>query len=226
MGHPRKGRKKYTTPRHPWQSERLEKEKDILDTYSLKNKKEIWKMQSILNKYTYQAKKLANVRTEQSKKEKEQIINKLFKMGLVKKNGDVDDILSLTLHDLFERRLQTLVYKKGLANTQKQARQFIVHGHIFVGDNKVSVPSYIVDIDEENKINFEEGSVLVGKFGKTEEEEKKKILEESSTKEKSKKEKVPKKEEKKESKKESKKEENKKPKKESKKEEKLENGKE
>tara|TARA_Y100000034_G_C6897857_1_gene414404 strand:+ start:217 stop:873 length:657 start_codon:yes stop_codon:yes gene_type:complete len=177
MGHPRKKRKKYSTPRHPWQAERIEKEKKILETYALKNKKEIWKMQSILSKYTTQAKNLANTKTEQAKKEKEQMIGKLFKLGLVKKNANVDDVLGLNLSDIMGRRLQTLVYKRNLANTPKQARQFISHGHIFIDNKKVSVPSYMVNTDEENKIEFKEGSSLIGKFGEKEEEKvKKKVV--------------------------------------------------
>jgi len=176
MGHPRKKRKTYSTPRHPWQAERIEREKVILENYALKNKKEIMKMQSILSKYSSQAKKLANAQTEQAKKEKEQMIGRLFKLGLIKKNAGVDDVLGLTINDIMNRRLQTFVYKKNLANTPKQARQFIVHGHIFVANNKVNVPSYIVNADEENKIEFKEGSHLIGKFGKKEEEVKKKIV--------------------------------------------------
>jgi len=174
MGHPRKTRKKYSNPGHPWESERLEKEKEILSIYALKNKKEIWKMQSILKKYTNQAKRLVNLATEQSEKEKQQMMDKLFKLNLIKKNANVDDVLSLTMNNILDRRLQTLVYKKGLANTQKQARQFITHSHIFVGDKKVNVPSYLVSSDEENKIRFEENSSLIGKFGKIDEEPKKK----------------------------------------------------
>ena len=148
MGDPRKKRKKYSTPRHPWQSERLEKEKLILETYSLKNKKEIWKMQAILKKYTDQAKKLTNVNTEQLKKRKDGMMDKLFKMGLVKKGADIDEVLGLTLNDILDRRLQTMVYKKGLVNTPKQARQFIVHKHVTIGGKIVNIPSYIVPIDE------------------------------------------------------------------------------
>ncbi len=170
MGDPRQIRRKYTTPKHPWQSERLEAEKIILGDYSLKNKKEIWRMQSILKRYTNQAKKLANISTDQAKKEKEQLIGKLFRLGLIKQNADVDDVLSLNLRNILDRRLQTLVYKMGMANTQKQARQFIVHGHVFLDEKKMNVPSYLVPVDEETKIKFKDGSNLIGKFGKTEEE--------------------------------------------------------
>ena len=44
MGDPRKTRKKYDTPQHPWQKERMDQESVFLKEYGLKNKKEIWKM--------------------------------------------------------------------------------------------------------------------------------------------------------------------------------------
>jgi len=182
MGDPRQIRRKYDTPKHPWQAERLEMEKEILIDYSLKNKKEIWKMQSVLKGYTNQAKRLANSITKQAQKEKEQLINKLFKFGLMHKNAEIDDVLGLTIKNILDRRLQTMVYKLRMSNTQKQARQFIVHGHVFVADRKISVPSYLVSVDEESKIKFKDGSDLIGKFGKKEEEEKPKKTESSENK--------------------------------------------
>ena len=110
MGDPRQIRRKYDTPKHPWREERLEKEKVILADYSLKNKKEIWKMQSVLKRYSNQAKRLANADTEQAKKEKGQLIDRLFKYGLVKKGSDIDDVLSLTIENILDRRLQTPVF--------------------------------------------------------------------------------------------------------------------
>tara|TARA_Y100000310_G_C20580764_1_gene762855 strand:+ start:133 stop:927 length:795 start_codon:yes stop_codon:yes gene_type:complete len=190
MGDPRKKRKKYSTPKHPWQSERLEKEKILLENYALKNKKEIWKMQSVLKKYTNQAKRLVSLKTEQGKKEKEQMMGKLFRLGLVKKDADIDDVLGLTIENILDRRLQTLVHKRNMTNTPKQARQFIVHGHVFIKNQKMNVPSYLVKSDEENTIIFKEGSKLVGKFGVDEEEELKKVklLKKASAKEKTEKE--------------------------------------
>lgn len=182
MGDPRQIRRKYDTPKHPWESERLEREKEILIDYSLKNKKEIWKMQSILKGYTNQAKRLANAITKQAQKEKEQLINKLLKFGLIHKDAEIDDVLGLTIKNILDRRLQTMVYKSRMSNTQKQARQFIVHGHVFVADRKISVPSYMVSVDEESKIKFKDGSDLIGKFGKKEEEEKPKKTESSENK--------------------------------------------
>lgn len=160
MGSPRKQRKKYETPTHPWQEERIEKEKEILRVYGLKNKKEIWKMDSVLRRFKRQVKSLVTKESEQAKKEEKQLLDKLIKLGLIGKDAKLEDVLGLETKSILDRRLQSLVFKKGLANSVKQARQFIVHGHISVGDKKISAPSYLVLKSEEDKIEFSPSSIL------------------------------------------------------------------
>ena len=160
MGDPKKLRKKYETPRHPWQASRIEFERPLVNEYGLKNKKEIWKAQSLLRRFTDQAKALSTIKTENQKKEKEQLIAKLAKLGLLKQGQDREDVLDLNLKNILDRRLQTLMVKKGLALTPKQARQFIVHGHIMADGQKITVPGYLVSVDEENKIGFLQNSSL------------------------------------------------------------------
>lgn len=160
MGSPKHQRKKYTTPPHPWQGARIEEEGKFLKEYGLKNKKEIWKMDSQLRRFKQQAKSLVARSGEQAKKEETQLIQKLTKLGLVKGEAKMEDILGLTVKDIFDRRLQTHVFNKGLTKSLKQARQFITHGHIFVGDRKITVPSYLVNVDEEEKIKFDDKSGL------------------------------------------------------------------
>ncbi len=161
MGDPKRQRKKYSTPSHPWQKSRIESEKIIKRDYGLKNKKEIWKFGSRLKRFTTQAKKLIAATSEQSKKEELQLKDKLFKLGIIhNKTIKAEDILNLTIQDVLNRRLQTFVYKQGLAKSVKQARQFIIHGHIFVNGNKVTIPSYIVTKDEESKIIFNPSSKI------------------------------------------------------------------
>ncbi len=52
------------------------------------------------------------------------------------------------LIQLLERRLDNVVYRLGIASTRKQARQFVVHGHILVNGQKVNIPSYRVDVGD------------------------------------------------------------------------------
>jgi small subunit ribosomal protein S4 len=86
-------------------------------------------------------------------KEKERIlINKVVRLGLLKEGATLDDVLGLTVENLLERRLQTILKNKGLANTIKHARQLITHGHVKINGRKVTYPSYIVPINEEDSI--------------------------------------------------------------------------
>ena len=48
MGQPRKSRKKYNTPPHPWNAERIKNENKLMTKYGLKNKKEIWKADTLV----------------------------------------------------------------------------------------------------------------------------------------------------------------------------------
>ena len=45
---------------------------------------------------------------------------------------------------ILESRLDNVVFRLGLANTRKEARQIVNHGHILVNGSKVDIPSYLV----------------------------------------------------------------------------------
>ena len=51
MGDPKRHRKKYLTPTHPWDKARLEREAQLVIKYGLRNKRELWRFQNILRKY-------------------------------------------------------------------------------------------------------------------------------------------------------------------------------
>lgn len=155
-------RKKYETPPHPWQKTRIEQEKELMKIYGLKNKREIWKAATIARKIRFyvrylNAKKAAGFDISEEEKKFKQ---KLVRYGLLNENSELGEALNITVKDILERRLQTLVLRKGLARTIKQARQLIVHGHIAVGDRVITSPSYLVRKDEEDLIKYNEYSPL------------------------------------------------------------------
>ena len=154
MGDPKKQRKKFSTPGHPWQKERIESEKILLKQYGLRRKYEIWKMDSMLKKFLNRAKIIIGQKTSQSEIEKKQLLERLYSMGMLKKDSKVEDVLNLTLKDILERRLQTLVQRKNIAKTMMQAREFITHEHIAVGNRKITAPSYLVMVKEEPNIKL------------------------------------------------------------------------
>ncbi|MFH2020702.1 MAG: 30S ribosomal protein S4 [archaeon] len=160
MGDPKRLRKKYSTPSHPWQKMRIEEEIALMKEYGFKNKQEIWRISSKLSNFKNQIKSLISKQDELAKKQKEDLIAKLHNLKLIGENAMLEDILALSLKDLCERRLQTVVYKKNLARSVQQARQFIVHEHIIVGDNMITSPSYLVTAKDETLIRFADKSGL------------------------------------------------------------------
>ncbi len=160
MGDPKKQKKKYKTPLHPWRKERIEIEKGLFKKYGLKNKKEVWKSETKLRLFKKQAKRLIKGIGEQTRVEQEQLLNKLDSLNLLNKTAKLEEVLNLTLKNILDRRLQSFVYKLGLAKTIRQARQFVVHGNIFINNKKVDVPSYLIKKDEEDKIMFNPASTL------------------------------------------------------------------
>jgi len=155
MGDIKKQRKKYQTPLHPWRRDRLEKEKILEVSYGTKNKTELYRMDSELRGFKKQIKNLVSSTSAQAEKEKQQLFQKLVKLGLVGADQtNSDAVLGLDTKDIMDRRLQTVVVKKGLAKTLKQSRQMITHGHITVNNKKITSPGYLVPVEQESKIGF------------------------------------------------------------------------
>ncbi|TLZ55165.1 MAG: 30S ribosomal protein S4 [Methanobacteriota archaeon] len=164
MGDPKFSRQKYERPHHPWEGERIKAENELLKKYGLKNKKELWRAQSVLRRFRQRARQLqAMVRygDKQAGKEKDELIARLGRLGLLPTEGaSLDDVLALDVEAVLSRRLQTLAFVKGLAFTPHQARQFIVHGHVAIGSRRVTVPGYLVTRTEEGGIIYDPRSAI------------------------------------------------------------------
>ena len=153
----------YETPNHPYQGERIAEESGLLGKYGLKNKEELWRAQSELRNYRREARDLlgqAQGESEAAAVEADEFLTRLKRIGVLGEQDALDDVLSLDITDVLERRLQTVVYRKGLANTTKQARQFISHGHITVEGSGVKTPSMKVDVEAEDTVAFDGSSPL------------------------------------------------------------------
>lgn len=161
MGDPKFSRKTYDTPSHPWQGERIKAEVLIVNQFGLKNKTEVWKAETVLRNLRGQARDLmARLRTNdaQAKIEADALLAKCGRLGFLNIDATLNDVLTLKDEDVLSRRLQTIVYEKGLSTTIKQARQMITHGHIFMNGHKVTVPGYIVTRAEESSIEYNPAS--------------------------------------------------------------------
>ncbi|MCS7123837.1 MAG: 30S ribosomal protein S4 [Candidatus Bathyarchaeota archaeon] len=160
MGDPKKQKKKYETPRFPWRTDVLQEELKLLGQYGLRNKRELWRHKTMLSKFRGIARSLIGKPLEERQKMEEELLSRLKKLGMIHEKAVLDDVLDLTVEDILERRLQTVVFRKGLAKTIHQARQLITHGHIAIGNQRVTVPSYLVSREEEDKVNYAPDSPL------------------------------------------------------------------
>jgi small subunit ribosomal protein S4 len=160
MGDPRRQRKKYATPRFPWRTDILQEELRLLGQYGLRNKRELWRHETTLSNLRGIARSLVGRPAEERKKMEGELITRLKKLGVLHETAVLDDVLDLTIEDILERRLQTIVFRKGMGKTIQQARQLITHGHIAAGDRRIMVPSYIVSKDEEPQLTYAPRSPL------------------------------------------------------------------
>lgn len=154
MGDPKRQKKKYETPRFPWRTDILQEELKLLGQYGLRNKRELWRHKTMLSEFRGIARALIGKSPEERRKMEEALLTRLKKLGIIHETAVLDDVLDLTIEDILERRLQTIVFRKGLAKTIHQARQLITHGHIVIGKQRVTVPSYMVTISEEDQIAY------------------------------------------------------------------------
>ena len=154
MGDPKTSRKVWRKPKRPLNYDLIMDELKTLGTFGLKTKRELWKTQTELSRVRLQARSLLALRQEDRAKKEPILMQSLSKIGLVSQDSTLDDVLNLQVNDLLSRRLQTIAQKKLFFKTPYQARQAIVHGHIMIGDRIITIPSYIVKSEEEEKIHL------------------------------------------------------------------------
>jgi small subunit ribosomal protein S4 len=164
MGDPKFLRRTYDRPKHPWEAARMDEERKLLVKYGLKNKRELWKAQSVLRGFRGQARELAarlRAGEEQAKRETDGLLGRLTRLGVLPVGSPtIDDVLALRVEELLERRFEWIAFQKGLAPTANGARQLIVHGHLAIGDHRVTRPGYLIAAAEEPLIAYAQGSAL------------------------------------------------------------------
>ncbi|MFP3157436.1 MAG: 30S ribosomal protein S4 [Caldivirga sp.] len=147
MGDPKKPKKKYIEgkPKRLWNSELLMSELRLIGEYGLRNKRELWLARALLRRIKHRAREILSAPPEVREKAEAELKDRLFKMGLINDTSiPLDSVLALDVTAILERRLQTLVYRKGLARSLHEARQLIVHGHIAVNGVRIRSPGYLV----------------------------------------------------------------------------------
>jgi small subunit ribosomal protein S4 len=153
MGAPRRNRKKYSKPKNMWNLQRITSDRSLINEYGLRNMKELWKVQTEISRIRGNVRGLLSGASSSSHIERD-IIGRLSRLGVTQSDATLDSLLDIKENAILERRLQTLVFRKGLANSMKQSRQIIAHGFISINGVRVNRPSYLVKADEEKHIGY------------------------------------------------------------------------
>ena len=160
MGDTKNFRRVWKKPKRPLNFDLKMDELKILGTFGLKTKRELWKTRTELSRVRNQARSLLALRQDVREQKEPILMNSLSKVGYVQSDATLDDVLNLEINDLLARRLQTIVQKKFYFKTPYQARQAVSHGHVLIGDQIVNIPSYLVKVDEEDKVKLTSESVF------------------------------------------------------------------
>jgi small subunit ribosomal protein S4 len=147
----RKLRKKFKKPRKAWSAENIKENKKLMAEYGLRRKREILRSQEILRRFRQRARELI---AEHDEAKTKILIDRMARLGLLSGSKGLDDVLALGIRDVLDRRLQTIILRKGFADTPMQARQLISHGFISVDGKRMKFPAYIVPVEMEGKIGW------------------------------------------------------------------------
>merc|ERR1712232_79557 len=156
--------KTFRKPKRPFGKERLDAEMKIIGEYGLKNKREVWRVQYALARIRKAARTLLTLdeKSETRIFQGEALLRRMTRLGLLLENEKkLDYTLGLTTAKIMERRLQTKVFKLGLAKSIHHSRCLIRQRHIRVGKQMCNVPSFLVRVDSEKHIDF----ALTSTFG-------------------------------------------------------------
>ena len=156
-GAPIKYTKTYTTPRRPFEKERLDQELKLLGEFGLRNKREVWRVKYTLAKIRKGARELLTLDEKDPRRlfEGNAMLRRLVRYGILAEDRmKLDYVLGLKVEDFLERRLQTQVFKLGLAKSVHHARVLIRQRHIRVRKQIVNIPSFNVRLDSQKHIDF------------------------------------------------------------------------
>ncbi|XP_012293581.2 small ribosomal subunit protein uS4-like [Aotus nancymaae] len=149
--------KTYVTPWRLFEKSHLDQELKLISEYGLWNKREVWRVRFTLAKIRKAAQELLTLDEKDPRRllEGNALLRRLVLIGVLDEGKmKLHYILDLKIEDFLERRLQTQVFKLGLAKSIHHTRLLLRQCHIRVRKEVVNIPSFIVRLDSQKHMDF------------------------------------------------------------------------
>lgn len=147
------------------------KELQLLGTYGLKNKKELWRILSQARADKKQARDLLiSTNHQEFMTQGRSLLNRLYRNGMISLadfndeeslRSGLREVLNFELTTYLDRRLQSVVYRAGMARNIHHARILIEHKHIAVGEREINKAGMAVRDENDALVQITPTSSLV-----------------------------------------------------------------
>lgn len=98
------------------------------------------------------------LREKQKTKRYYGVLENQFK-GYYRRAENMDGVTGENLLSLLERRFDNVVYRMGLADSRREARQLVLHGHFRLNGKKANIPSIILGVGDTVSVKEESRSL-------------------------------------------------------------------
>jgi U3 small nucleolar ribonucleoprotein protein IMP3 len=145
-----------------WKDDQNIKEASVIRKYLLQNREDYIKYNKIVGHITKLVAKLKTMPQEDEVRRKisEQLLDKLYNMGITDKKSSLAAAEKLAVSAFCRRRLPVVMVRLKMSETLKEATTFIEQGHIRVGPNAVTDPAFLVTKTFEDYVTWVDSSKI------------------------------------------------------------------
>jgi len=147
---------------YAWKSDQNLREGKIIRKYLLQKREDYMKYNKIVGNITKFVAKLKTLPATDPLRfsMSEQLLQKLYGMGIVSSTSSLSVVEKLSVSSLCRRRLPVVMVRLKMSETLREATTFIEQGHIRVGPNVVTDPSFLVTRTFEDFVTWVDSSKI------------------------------------------------------------------
>eukprot|EP01098_Paradermamoeba_levis_P000864 TRINITY_DN1099_c0_g1_i4.p1 TRINITY_DN1099_c0_g1~~TRINITY_DN1099_c0_g1_i4.p1 ORF type:complete len:184 (-),score=36.48 TRINITY_DN1099_c0_g1_i4:244-795(-) len=151
---------------YQWKQENNAREIEVMRRYHVQKRDDYRKYHKLAGKITQLVSELIKLppNDEYRIKTTDQLLNKLFDMGLIKKKSSLSDCRKIGPSAFCRRRFAVILVRNKFVENLKAATTFIEQGHLRIGTEVVTTPEFLVTRNMEEFITWVDSSKIKRKI--------------------------------------------------------------